>query len=123
MSATILQINFSFDGLWTDYEASNAAGAMQIAGVPGLGWKIWLKNAVTGEAGGIYLFHDAAAAQGFAAQVAAMLGDVPQYANVSIKQFGVIETLTAVTRGPIAPAVRARPSARWRLRRWPPCRA
>ncbi|MBM4028626.1 MAG: hypothetical protein FJ280_25000 [Planctomycetes bacterium] len=45
----------------------------------------------------------AAAAQGFAAQVAAMLGDVPQYTNVSIKQFGVIESLTAITRGPIAP--------------------
>jgi len=32
-----------------------------------------------------------------------MLGDVPQYTNVSIKQFGVIESLTAITRGPIAP--------------------
>jgi predicted small metal-binding protein len=102
MSTTILQINFSFDGSWAEYEAANAPGAAQIAGVPGLGWKIWLQNVVTGEAGGIYLFHDAAAAQDFAAQVAVMLGDVPQYTNVSIKQFGVIEALTAVTRGPIS---------------------
>jgi predicted small metal-binding protein len=102
MSATILQINFNFDGSWAEYEMANAAGAAQIAGIPGLGWKVWLKNAATGEAGGIYLFHDQAAAQGFAAQVAAMLGEVPQYTNVSIKQFGVIESLTAVTRGPIA---------------------
>ena len=107
MSTTILQINFDFAGLWADYETGNAPGAAQIAGVPGLGWKIWLKNATTGEAGGIYLFHDEAAAQGFAAQVGAMLKDVPQYTNVSIKQFGVIEALTAITRGPIAPATRA----------------
>jgi rhodanese-related sulfurtransferase len=107
MSATILQINFDFGGLWTDYETGSAAGAAQIAGVLGLGWKIWLKNAATGEAGGIYLFHDEAAAQGFAAQVADMLAGVPQYTNVSIKQFGVIESLTAITRGPLAPAARA----------------
>lgn len=107
MSATILQINFGFSGSWVEYETGNAAGAAQIAGVPGLSWKIWLKNAATGEAGGIYLFHDEAAAQGFAAQVAAMLADVPQYTNVSIKQFGVIESLTAVTRGPIASAAPA----------------
>jgi rhodanese-related sulfurtransferase len=107
MSATIVQINFNFDGSWAEYEATNTPGAAQIAGLPGLGWKIWLQNATTGEAGGIYLFHDAAAAQGFAAQVAAMLGDVPQYTNVNIKQFGVIESLTAITRGPLAPAGRA----------------
>lgn len=37
MSATILQINFSFAGSWADYETGNAAGAAQIAGIPGLG--------------------------------------------------------------------------------------
>lgn len=57
MSATILQINFDYDGSWDDYEAGNAAAAGQIAGIPGLGWKVWLKNVATGEAGGIYLFH------------------------------------------------------------------
>jgi predicted small metal-binding protein len=101
MSATILQINFNFDGSWAEYEAANAPGAAQIAGIPGLGWKIWLKNAATGEAGGIYLFDDEGAAQGFAEQVVAMLGNVPQYTNVNIKQFGVIESLTAITRGPL----------------------
>ncbi len=103
MAQTILQINFNFDGAWAEYERANTPGAAQIAGIPGLGWKIWLKNTATGEAGGIYLFHDDAAAEGFAAQVAAMLGDAPQYTNISIKQFGVIEALTATTRGPIAP--------------------
>lgn len=108
MSATILQINFNFAGSWAEYEAGNQAGAAQIAGIPGLGWKIWLKNAATGEAGGIYLFHDDAAAQGFATQVAAMLAELPQVTNISIKPFGVIESLTAITRGPIAPPARAR---------------
>jgi rhodanese-related sulfurtransferase len=107
MSATILQINFDYDGSWAEYEGANAAGASQIVGVPGLAWKIWLKNAATGEAGGIYLFQDESAAQGFAAQAAAMLAEVPHVSNASVKQFGVIEALTAITRGPIAPAGRA----------------
>jgi rhodanese-related sulfurtransferase len=107
MSATILQINFDYDGSWAEYEEANAAGAGQIAGVPGLRWKIWLKNAATSEAGGIYLFHDEAAATEFATLAAGMLAEMPQVANASIKQFGVIESLTAVTRGPIAPARRA----------------
>ena len=107
MAQTVLQINFNFDGAWAEYETANTPGAAQIAGIPGLGWKIWLKNAATGEAGGIYLFHDDAAAEGFAAQAAAMLADVPQYTNISIKRFGVIESLTATTRGPIAPPARA----------------
>lgn len=55
MSPTILQINFDFGGSWAEYEAGNAASAGEIAGIPGLGWKVWLKNAATGEAGGIYL--------------------------------------------------------------------
>lgn len=104
MSATILQINFDYDGSWDDYEAGNAAAAGQIAGIPGLGWKVWLKNVATGEAGGIYLFHDEAVAHGFAAQAAAMLAGMPQVSHVSIKPFGVIEALTVITRGPSAPA-------------------
>lgn len=101
MSTTVLQINYNVGGSWADYEASNAVGAALIAGLPSLGWKIWLKNAATGEGGGIYLFRNEDAAQGFATQVAGMLKDLPQVTNVSIKQFGVIESLTAITRGPI----------------------
>lgn len=103
MSATILQINFSFEGSWEEYESGNAAGAAQIAAIPGLGWKVWLKNAATSEAGGLYLFHDESAAQGFAAQAVIMLKELRGVSNVSIKEFAVIESLTAITRGPIAP--------------------
>lgn len=104
MSAAILQINFDYGGAWAEYERGNEPGAHAIAAIPGLGWKVWLKNAATGEAGGIYLFHDKSAAEGFAAQVAGMLKELPGISNVSIKQFGIIESLTAITRGPIAPA-------------------
>ncbi len=36
-----------------------------------------------------------------------MLRGDPSFSNVSVKQFGVIEALTAITRGPIAPPARA----------------
>lgn len=104
MSPTLLQINFNFSSTPAAYEAASAPAAAFIAGVPGLAWKIWPISEERSEAGGIYLFESAEAASAFALQVAAMLSADPTFSNVSIKQFGVIEALTAVTRGPVAPA-------------------
>lgn len=102
MSATILQVNFNFSGTRADYEAASLPNAAPIAAIPGLVWKIWPMNEAAHEAGGIYLFDDEAAAQGFAQQLEAMLRGSPAFNNISIKQFGVSESLTAITRGPLA---------------------
>ncbi|MCU0507326.1 MAG: YdhR family protein [Anaerolineae bacterium] len=102
MASSIVQINFNFASTRSEYEAACAASAPQFAAMPGLNWKIWLMNEADREAGGLYLFDDAEAAQGFAQQVAGMLAEFG-FANVSIKLFEPIETLTAITRGPITP--------------------
>jgi hypothetical protein len=65
-TAKLVQINF-------DYQPPDAIAAQQaaweraheIAQVPGLIWKIWIHNAATLEAGGIYLLQDAASAQAY----------------------------------------------------------
>jgi len=108
MANNILQINFNFSGSRAEYEAASLPDAAPIAAVPGLRWKIWLMNEATHEAGGIYLFNDEAAAQGFAQQIEAMLRSDPSFSNVSVKQFDVIEALTAITRGPISQTARAK---------------
>jgi hypothetical protein len=106
MTSNIVQINFNFAGTRAEYEAACLPGAPHLAAIPGLNWKIWLMNEAASEAGGIYLFDDAAAAEGFAAQVVGML-PAPAFVNVSIKRFEPIEALTAITRGPILKAVTA----------------
>lgn len=107
MAQRILQINFNFSSSRAEYEAASQPNAAPIAAAPGLSWKIWLMNEAQAEAGGIYLFDGEAAAQGFAQEAEAMLRDDPSLSNVSVKQFGVIESLTASTRGPIAQPARA----------------
>ena len=99
MSHTIVQVNFTFSGSRSSYEAATLPMAGQLAGVPGLSWKVWLMNEGTHEAGGIYLFGDANAAQVFAQQLEAMLRGDPSFSGVGIKQFDVLEAHSIVTRG------------------------
>jgi Putative mono-oxygenase ydhR len=61
---TALLFRFPFPGPWGKEMTEHARGlAGDIAGEPGLIWKIWLENRETGHAGGIYLFDRAAAAE------------------------------------------------------------
>jgi hypothetical protein len=61
---TALLFRFPFPGPWGKQLTEHAhALACDIAGEPGLVWKIWLEDRETGHAGGVYLFEDTAAAQ------------------------------------------------------------
>jgi hypothetical protein len=60
---TALLFRFPFPGPWGKDLAEEAHDlARDIANEPGLVWKVWLEDRDTGQAGGIYLFEDAAAA-------------------------------------------------------------
>lgn len=102
MSATILQINFTFEGSKSEYLETFTEAAASIAASPGLRWKVWPWNDEDRVGGGIYLFDDAASAQAFLqGPIASGLGQHPAVSDVSVKQFEVLESLTAITRGPI----------------------
>lgn len=61
---TILQIDFPFAGPFgKEMQQAMQPLAESISKEPGLLWKIWTENPDTQEAGGIYLFTDATAAQ------------------------------------------------------------
>jgi hypothetical protein len=61
--ATALLFRFPFPGPWGKELTEASRGlANDIATEDGLIWKIWLEDRETGQAGGIYLFQDAAAA-------------------------------------------------------------
>jgi hypothetical protein len=102
MSGTIVQINFKFDGSKAEYLEAFAAAAEPIAAVPGLRWKIWPWNDADCVGGGIMLFDDASSAQAYLqGPIAGGVGQHPAVSEISVRQFDVIEDLTAITRGPI----------------------
>jgi hypothetical protein len=102
MSQKILQVNLKFSIPKTDLEAAWLPVAQPIADVPGLHWKIWLMNEKEHTAGGIYLFESETAIQAYMAGpiVAAMMAS-PVLSNIDAKVFDVLESHTAITRGPV----------------------
>ncbi len=103
MSNKILQINFTFTGpSRAELEEAWLPGAQPIADTPGLRWKVWLVNETTRECGGIYLFDDEAAVNGFLnGPIVAATKEAPILSNASVKIFDMMAAHTAVTRGPV----------------------
>lgn len=102
MPATIVQINFTFEGSKDEYLQTFSEAAAPIAATPGLRWKVWPWNDGDRMGGGIYLFDDAESAQAYLqGPIVAGLGQHPALSDVSVQVFEVLESLTAVTRGPV----------------------
>lgn len=99
MPGRIVHITYQFSGPRADFEQANLPYAQPIADVPGLRWKIWIIDESRGEAGGIYLFRDDAAAQAFIA--GPIIAEMKEDPTLSIKGFDVMEEHTAITRGPV----------------------
>ena len=102
MSASLLQLNIRFSVSAADYEGAVAPLADQFATVPGLRWKIWIINEAEGETGGIYLFDDEESLNALLnSPLAAQVTGHPALSDFSVKQFDVMEGVTATTRGPV----------------------
>ena len=102
MSGRIMQLNFKFSVSGSEYEQAVSPLASQFAAVAGLRWKIWMINETETEAGGIYMFDDEASLTAFLeGPLAAQVTSHPALSDFSVKQFDVMEEVTAITRGPI----------------------
>ncbi len=102
MPGKILQLNFKFNVTRTEYEQAVSPLADKFAAVAGLRWKIWLMNESHTEAGGIYLFDNETSLQSFLdGPLAATLSKHPALSEMSVKQFDVMDDITAITRGPV----------------------
>ena len=97
----VLQFDFPYDGPFGD-EMLDQLGdlARSIAEEPGLIWKIWTVNEEAQEAGGIYLFEDAASAQTYLEMHTARLEQFG-FQNIRARSFEVHEGLTGITGGPV----------------------
>ena len=96
-----LIINFNLDGITrSDYEGVCNELAPAFAAVPGLISKLWLADEANNTYGGIYLFQDQAALDGFlASELFAGVGGNPALVNATAKPFSILEGPTRVTRG------------------------
>jgi hypothetical protein len=102
MSTTVLQINFKFNVSPAELAEAFAPLAEPIAKVPGLRWKIWSLNEAKSEFGGIYLFDDADSVQVYLeGPIIAEVSKHPALSDINVKQFGVIDEFSAITRGPV----------------------
>ena len=102
MSGRILQLNFKFSVTGAEYEQAVAPLAEQFAALDGLRWKIWMINEEEGVAGGIYMFEDEASVAAYlGGELAAGVISHPALSEFSVKQFDVMDAVTAITRGPV----------------------
>ena len=102
MSGRILQLNFKFSVSGSEYEQAVSPLASPIAAVDGLRWKVWLMNEAESEAGGIMLFDDEASVKAYLeGPIVAQITSHPALSDFSVKQFDVMENVTAITRGPL----------------------
>lgn len=102
MPGRILQINFKFNVTRAEYEQAVSALARDFAALAGLRWKIWIMNEAEKEAGGYYMFEDAASVKAFLeGPLAAGVTSHPALSDFSVKQFDVMDDLSKTTRGPI----------------------
>jgi len=102
MSQKLLQVNLNFSISKAELEKAWLEAAQPIADWPGLLWKVWLINEAEHEAGGIYLFKSETAAQSYlASPIVESLKSSPVISNIRAKLFDVLESHTAITRGPL----------------------
>ncbi len=102
MSEIMLQLNFNFSVSKEEYEQAVSPLADKFADVPGLKWKVWILNGEKSEAGGIYMFENQASLDEFlAGPLAKTVTSHPALSDFSVKQFGIMEDITKITRGPL----------------------
>ena len=95
-----VQVQYRVTGDPRDYQSLAAATAPQLARLPGLCWKLWLLDPQSGDAAGIYLFSDAAAAAAFLDGPALSgLRHNPAISDVSVRSLGVVTDLSLTTFG------------------------
>jgi heme-degrading monooxygenase HmoA len=93
-------VNFSLDGLDpADYERHCMAVAPAFAAMPGLIAKFWLADPRSNTYGGIYVWQDRDAFEDYvASEVFAGVKSNPHLANVTSKDFGILESPSEITR-------------------------
>ena len=104
MTRVLLQVNFDLDPARNEDFEATARRAEALRDVPGLIWKLWLRDSVTHRAGGLYLFADRASADRWAnGRFETMAERMPWSANITHEFFEVEERLSRITGAALDP--------------------
>jgi hypothetical protein len=97
----ILIVNFNLDGISEEEFASSCDElAPAFAAVPGLASKVWLADRAEGIFGGVYTFESEKAVDDYlSSDLFAAVGATPEFVNISVRRFDVLDGPTRVTRG------------------------
>jgi heme-degrading monooxygenase HmoA len=97
----ILIVNFQLEGISLEQYLEQAESLAPIwADVPGLISKTWLRNDETRTYGGVYVFESLDAVDAYkASDLYASMGANPNLVNITVTDFGVIESASRITRG------------------------
>ena len=100
----IVQIKFDWDVSEEEVAArSGPEQAQFFTTLPGLLWKIWLRDPQRRESGGIYLFASREAAEAYVAgPIVARIKSNPDFGNATVKVFDIREGQSLITRAPLA---------------------
>jgi hypothetical protein len=102
MSGRIIEVDVHFSIPRAQFEQEVTPLADSIARVDGLHWKIWLMNEAESRFGGVYLFEDEASAAAYlSGPIVTQFAKHPAVSDIRVKQFDVMEELSAITRGPV----------------------
>ncbi|MCI0441537.1 MAG: YdhR family protein [Chloroflexi bacterium] len=95
-------VNFNLKGI-SDAEFRRACDeqfAPAFASMPGMIYKVWLANAETNTYGAVYAWRDRKAMEEFMkSELFNVVANHPNFANITSKDFGVLEGPTRVTGG------------------------
>jgi hypothetical protein len=69
--------------------------------VPGLGWKIWIRDPDSATNGGVHLFADRAAAEAYLVKLRARMAARPDVSDFSATIYDVKVAASKETRGPV----------------------
>jgi hypothetical protein len=103
----IVIINFNLKGMTPAefYELCDQL-APAFTEVPGLISKVWLDNPGTNTYGGVYTFEGVVSAKSFlGGELAGQVASNPHFEDLTVGDFGIIESATRVTRGLSAEAI------------------
>jgi quinol monooxygenase YgiN len=100
-------VNFQLKDMTHEQFSTKCDGlAAAFAAVPGLVSKVWLSDSASNTYGGVYTFRDRAAFHAFTqGDLARAVMTNPNFTDISVRDFGVLEGPTQITRG--LPLVRA----------------
>lgn len=102
MTPKILLYTFPYPGPFGEaFSREHTDLAHALAETPGLVWKIWLENAASQTAGGVYVFKDEASLAAFRAEHNARLAAFGIH-DFGVQAFDANVPLSKITRAPLA---------------------